>query len=174
MKIRHVLMSAIALGSAALSAPASAAVIYDWSGSSTGGGVRMEASFSFQSDSPLGDEQILNLSTANCVFRLNGSNVGCARIIMGRSFGVNLNSISVMANPVGIVAFSINSGFTLASLDTTGSYQSINGSPSTLTVTNTAPAVPEPATWAMLIVGFGLIGGTLRQPKASTAATSHA
>ncbi len=27
----------------------------------------------------------------------------------------------------------------------------------------TAPAVPEPATWAMMLMGFGLVGGTLRR-----------
>lgn len=29
-------------------------------------------------------------------------------------------------------------------------------------------AIPEPATWAMMIMGFGLIGGALRQRKAAT------
>ncbi len=30
-----------------------------------------------------------------------------------------------------------------------------------------APAVPEPATWAMMVCGFGLVGGALRRPKPS-------
>lgn len=33
-----------------------------------------------------------------------------------------------------------------------------------------APAVPEPATWAMLIAGFGLIGATLRRRTPAAAA----
>lgn len=33
-------------------------------------------------------------------------------------------------------------------------------------------AVPEPSTWAMLIVGFGVIGGTLRTRRAKTVATA--
>lgn len=33
---------------------------------------------------------------------------------------------------------------------------------SSIKVTLTYPAVPEPATWLMLILGFGLIGGTMR------------
>jgi hypothetical protein len=28
---------------------------------------------------------------------------------------------------------------------------------------NVSAAVPEPATWAMLIAGFGLVGGALRR-----------
>jgi len=31
-----------------------------------------------------------------------------------------------------------------------------------------APAVPEPATWAMLILGFGLVGAALRRRKVAT------
>ena len=31
-----------------------------------------------------------------------------------------------------------------------------------------AGGVPEPATWAMMILGFGLIGGALRQRQAAT------
>jgi hypothetical protein len=32
-------------------------------------------------------------------------------------------------------------------------------------ISNTVAAVPEPATWAMLIGGFGLIGGVMRSPR---------
>jgi hypothetical protein len=31
------------------------------------------------------------------------------------------------------------------------------------------PAVPEPATWAMMIAGFGLVGGVMRRRRASVA-----
>jgi PEP-CTERM motif len=37
-----------------------------------------------------------------------------------------------------------------------------NGSPSVLQVT---AVVPEPATWAMMLVGFGLVGGALRRRR---------
>lgn len=33
----------------------------------------------------------------------------------------------------------------------------------------TAPGVPEPATWGMMIVGFGMIGGTLRRRRQAVA-----
>jgi PEP-CTERM motif len=34
-----------------------------------------------------------------------------------------------------------------------------------LVLDGTAPAVPEPATWAMMLLGFGFVGGTLRSAK---------
>ena len=40
--------------------------------------------------------------------------------------------------------------------------------PVTITL-DSAPAVPEPATWAMMIVGFGIAGGAIRRNKAKLA-----
>uniref|UniRef100_UPI0035CA2869 PEPxxWA-CTERM sorting domain-containing protein n=1 Tax=uncultured Sphingomonas sp. TaxID=158754 RepID=UPI0035CA2869 len=48
---------------------------------------------------------------------------------------------------------------------TTGTFGLINGS--TFTGQAFAPAVPEPATWGMMILGFGLIGGALRRRKST-------
>lgn len=46
------------------------------------------------------------------------------------------------------------------------SFNSTGGSPysssATLAIGGQAPAVPEPATWAMMLVGFGMIGATAR------------
>ena len=39
-----------------------------------------------------------------------------------------------------------------------------NGSPSILNVA----AVPEPATWAMMLVGFGMMGASMRYRRRST------
>lgn len=36
------------------------------------------------------------------------------------------------------------------------------------TIPWTGPPLPEPATWAMLVAGFGLVGGALRRQKART------
>ena len=35
-------------------------------------------------------------------------------------------------------------------------------------------AVPEPATWAMMIVGFGLVGGAMRRSRKATARVTYA
>jgi hypothetical protein len=38
------------------------------------------------------------------------------------------------------------------------------------TITNATPAIPEPATWAMLIIGFGFVGAALRRSAARATA----
>jgi len=40
-----------------------------------------------------------------------------------------------------------------------------NAGPATLTLGDRAGAVPEPATWAMMVGGFGMIGGAIRQRR---------
>ena len=42
-----------------------------------------------------------------------------------------------------------------------------NGAPATLTVSDSAAAVPEPATWAMMLLGFGGLGTALRRGRAA-------
>ena len=52
--------------------------------------------------------------------------------------------------------------FALTQYNGTGTY--------TLTIAPTATgAVPEPASWAMMIAGFGLVGGTLRSARRTVA-----
>lgn len=41
-------------------------------------------------------------------------------------------------------------------------------------VLTAAPAVPEPATWAMMIGGFGLVGGAMRRRRNMTTKVSYA
>ncbi|MDC8753327.1 PEPxxWA-CTERM sorting domain-containing protein [Erythrobacter sp. sf7] len=182
MKIKNAMLSAMALYAATLSAPTSAAVLYEWSGESTivfDDTVRFEASFSFENDEPIGNFQVLDLSKVTCVLKLNGINVGCLEVRMGEvTTFANGNVVEVVSNSFGRAgsSYSMGSVFSLDSLSMTGSYDAISFNPSRLTVTNTnsAPAVPEPATWAMFILGLGLVGGAMRQRKALTATLSSA
>ncbi|MBU3078057.1 PEPxxWA-CTERM sorting domain-containing protein [Sphingomonas sp. XMGL2] len=47
-------------------------------------------------------------------------------------------------------------------------YIAANGAPSILRFDDGTPAVPEPATWAMLVLGFGVIGVTARRRRAGS------
>lgn len=58
---------------------------------------------------------------------------------------------------------------TNATLFTTGTFGIIDGS--TFSGLAFAPAVPEPGTWSMMILGFGMIGGALRYRRRRTALT---
>ena len=62
------------------------------------------------------------------------------------------------------------SGTTDAPLFAAGVFTLAVGSPvgpqtETLTITDTAASVPEPASWAMMVGGFGLIGAAMRRKK---------
>jgi hypothetical protein len=50
-------------------------------------------------------------------------------------------------------------------------YQQVNGSGSA--VGSAVPAVPEPATWAMMLLGFGAIGFSMRRRRSSGVALAQ-
>jgi PEP-CTERM motif len=52
----------------------------------------------------------------------------------------------------------------------TGLYATVSGRQTFLAVEGAAtPAVPEPASWALMLLGFGIVGGALRRRSASLA-----
>ena len=50
-----------------------------------------------------------------------------------------------------------------------GSYASASGIITSVTNVTAAPAVPEPATWGLMILGFGVAGATLRRRRLAIA-----
>jgi hypothetical protein len=60
--------------------------------------------------------------------------------------------------------YKLNAG---AGLDT---FRTIYGASSSAVLYGVSPAVPEPATWGMMLLGFGIVGGALRQRRRATLA----
>ncbi len=86
----------------------------------------------------------------------------------GLTISDNATSI-VLADPCGQVLFS---GPTSAPTFLLGTYNLLNNSNNNaavqLVIAEAAAAVPEPATWAMMIAGFGLVGGAMRRTSMRT------
>lgn len=88
------------------------------------------------------------------------------------STGITLTQ-AVTANFNILSTFAINSGF-VASLNTLTMRVTNNGGPTAGRFDNlvlSADVVPEPASWAMLIAGFGLVGAAARRRRAAPATT---
>lgn len=60
----------------------------------------------------------------------------------------------------GLTYFTVNSGF---SNDDFGTYTMRISGPGDIIPGDNAPVIPEPATWAMMIAGFGLVGAAARR-----------
>ena len=80
--------------------------------------------------------------------------------------GLNLNLVDFNGNNAPLF-----SGTTAAPTFNLGTYSflgvnssdlSLGGGRATLTITSVSDAVPEPSTWMMMLVGFGLLGGAMR------------
>jgi hypothetical protein len=100
-------------------------------------------------------------SGSGAAFALNGSFFGPTYVFVPNGYvsGTALTSSATYL------------GQTIASLGlTVGSYVYTSG---TDTVTVNIAAVPEPAAWAMMLAGFGIIGGSIRHLRRS-AMTAHA
>lgn len=88
--------------------------------------------------------------------------------------GVNLNLMDLASEPVSFFSASniaVTAGqYTLSLLGTAGNGTTDASYAGTLNFT--AAAVPEPMTWALLAVGFGMVGGALRNRRRVPLATA--
>ncbi len=90
----------------------------------------------------------------------------------GLSYNIDLASI-FGTNPV-FVGFTGGTGANWSEQDIVNWTFNANYDPITTPPTGTIPpgstpgAVPEPATWAMMVAGFGLVGGALRRKRRET------
>ena len=103
-----------------------------------------------QSDPGVYGGQTLNITHDDGVsLYLNGSNTAVAGLTAGPTSAIT-ESVTL---PTGTTSYRI-------------AYGRENGTPSVLSV---QAAVPEAATWGMMVMGFGLIGGAMRRRKTSVA-----
>ena len=94
----------------------------------------------------------------------------------GTSGGTALNG-NAAANRTGIsgtigglsIGVGTNFGFRWTQTNVTGSDQGLGVDDLSITAAAAVAAVPEPATWAMMVGGFGLIGAALRRRRADPA-----
>ncbi|WP_240047647.1 PEPxxWA-CTERM sorting domain-containing protein [Sphingomonas panacisoli] len=78
----------------------------------------------------------------------------------GVGFGIVGNNLLYNLYSTGANSYALY----IATYPSTGSTAgSTNNTVSTFTVSRATGAVPEPATWAMMLVGFGAVGGALRR-----------
>ena len=118
----------------------------------------------FFSSSFIGDQVSYNTITG-----IFGGTPGTAFVGFGTFLAATLN---IQTPSLGFTQFAGPDLFTVSNMRpvfSLGTFQltSIVSGSSTLTIS--AAAVPEPATWAMMLVGFGMLGAAMRYRRRSTA-----
>ena len=160
---KNILVVLTALAATAAAAPANAAtLLFQLSGSrnATFAFDPTTATPSFRSSSFIGDQ-----ISFNGISGIFGGVAGTASVGFGNFLVADLN----IQNPnLGFTQFVSTDFFRFVNSQpdfTLGTYQlnSIVSGRSELTISQLAlGAVPEPGTWAMLILGFGMVGGAIR------------
>jgi PEP-CTERM motif len=175
----RILVTAVALSAVAIAAPAQAAIVVEnYTFAATTGNTIVSnesGSFSLSYDNALPFAPVLtaiNYSIGSTVFNLG--NAAAQAFSGGFLIYGTQNATSIfsgtddffLGNYVGdFLAFTRQS-----SPGEVGSAGNIyNVGSASITLVN--GAVPEPAAWAMLIAGFGLVGGTMRRRLEKRAAT---
>lgn len=159
------LLCGIALSTAFAAVPANAqTVTFNLTGSRTA---------TFTLDDSIPDSFTSNALTGNQIFFNNvagsfGGTAGTANI----SFGTNLIAdLNIQSANLGFTQLTMpgdlftgpasNPTFNTGTFNLSGGF---TAGPATLTITRAAvAAVPEPGTWAMMLIGFGAMGVSLRR-----------
>lgn len=161
MRIIGVLRPLAALLALAVAAPAAASVTYVFNSNPNSGYYGYSATFTTADFLTDPSTTITTFDSCSMGFGLIGSGFTdtCQSILVSITGGqslIQLNGTTISTtDQFGPLAFS-----TLGT-NTGATYP--NSAASTLVVSNGAGAVPEPATWAMMLLGFAGIGVTMRR-----------
>jgi hypothetical protein len=135
--------------------------------SQIGGG--LELFFDFQAEYDIStlhfwnyDGESFDVDNVSFTF-FNGSNVQVGALSVQPALG---SSPAIFAQDI-VLAAPLNVRYVTAFL--TGSNGQVDFQNIGFTANVSAPAVPEPATWAMMLFGFGLVGSTMRRGRRSLA-----
>lgn len=170
-------MKKIAIGMAAaiilMTSPAYAApLLFSFTGNVFG--APKTASFQLDSNplpSRTNNQPLIN-STQIFFDNIQGIFNGTPEIASSISFGTGGASQFQFQSPTsGFAQFggaTVFSGSLNSPVFTPGTYAFTGFTSGTLTVSNAVAAVPEPASWAMMLVGFGAMGFAMRRRKVST------
>ena len=166
MKLKIVLASIASVASMAVSVPASAAILlFDFVGPS--------GTAQFQLDSiPTPDFNSTFIGSDQFGFNnVPGTFGGVAGTASTISFGNGIfASLNIVAPNLGFTQFSSPTLFTGSGASPTftpGTFALVNPffGNGRLTISQAASAVPEPSTWAMMLIGFGVMGAMMRSSK---------
>jgi PEP-CTERM motif len=160
-------LSALALS---MAGGAQAAIIYDFVGLSSATGTPFgKFTVSQASLIPVGTGG--NYTTATCSVTFPASGFTC-NPTMSINNSATLNQITFRTAQGSTVNFQTSYNFAPGSFSALGTYTSIQGPNNFASLiirdTNAVPVVPEPASWAMMIAGFGIVGGTVRRRGAAS------
>lgn len=184
---KYAILAATAL--AAVSAPASAATIFEVNTPTGPTANGTDIVFNFASD-PVAANIDLVLQAFGSVngagrsdtdlftVLLNGSTLFSGNFALGGAGANNIISAipgaTITPNPVGNGGFLTFSGTTALQTNNTLRFQFAATDPSErfgVNAVNISSAVPEPTTWAMMLLGFFGIGAAMRGRKAKQAVT---
>lgn len=182
MRFLSLASAAAGLSFLALGSPVDAAVRYDFKAYPPGAGgltgIKYSGTFSYIADDFIRSYQVApEASLSACSVVSTSSSATCRDQYFWTEYRDTYNA--------DVIYFSIRDPdfagslyyyFPRDSFSQSGIYETVFGSPGQLTVTDLGAraAVPEPATWAMMLAGFGMIGFAARRRSAVKTTVKYA
>ena len=161
MRIFRTLRPMVALTALVLSAPVGASVTYTFNTNPNAGFLGTSASFTTVDFITAPSTTITSFDSCSIGLGLVGSGItepcSLATILIGGS------QSSIQINGTTLTIFDPFAPTAFSTLGTNFGPPFPGSSASTLVVVQNAGAVPEPATWAMMLLGFGGIGVAMRR-----------